>query len=654
MGYLKKIITLSLLLVILSAGYGIAQGPDSREVVILFTHDLHSYFLPYRVLTEDGQQNKKGGWAKIAYLIKEQKIYHGNKVLCVDAGDFSMGTLFHTSFLTETSELLLLGEMGYDVMTFGNHDFDFRTEGLGKMLQGAKTKSKLLPLIVASNIVLDSKSPEGMVLQKAINEYPVAQYQVVERNKIRIGLFGIIGRDAADDTPFAKSVKFVDPIRASKDVVDILLNKEKVDLIVCLSHSGTLRVKADEKIKKESEDEFLAQEVPQIDVIISGHTHTLLPQPLKIGKTVIVSCGCYGEYLGILRIYTAKGKPVRVASYELKKISTGIPDDRIIAEEVDKYKDIVNKKFLSSYRLSFDQVIAESDFDMESIISAYQKPREMGLGNLITDAYRYAAQKAEGPKYKHIHMTLEALGLIRDSFLRGRITTADAFRVLSLGIGNDGTAGYPLLTFYVNGKELKDILEVETSVAPLKKIGAHLQVSGVKYTFNPYRVPFDRVTQISVQNEKGEYEPLESNKLYRLCSNLYAAGMITYISKVTHGLIDIKPRDEKGNVLSDLKQALIYIDENSDSRHELKQWIALVQYLRSFPDINKNGIPDIPERYRAPEGRYVSQPSMNLKDIFGNANMITYGVFIGGFIVLCVFIFLLWLTAVKIRKYVKK
>lgn len=69
---------------------------------------------------------------------------------------------------------------------------------------------------------------------------------------------------------------------------------------------------------------------------------------------------------------------------------------------------------------------------MESIISAYQKPREMGLGNLITDAYRYAAQKAEGPKYKHIHMTLEALGLIRDSFLRGRITTADAFRVLSL------------------------------------------------------------------------------------------------------------------------------------------------------------------------------------------------------------------------------
>ncbi len=111
------------------------------------------------------------------------------------------------------------------------------------------------------------------------------------------------------------------------------------------SHSGTLRVKADEKIKKESEDEFLAQEVPQIDVIISGHTHTLLPQPLKIGKTVIVSCGCYGEYLGILRIYTAKGKPVRVASYELEKISTGIPDDRIIAEEVDKYKDIVNKNF---------------------------------------------------------------------------------------------------------------------------------------------------------------------------------------------------------------------------------------------------------------------------------------------------------------------
>ena len=138
-----------------------------------------------------------------------------------------------------------------------------------------------------SQFFLENEYTNYFAVQKAINEYPVARYQVVERNKIRIGLFGIIGRDAADDTPFAKSVKFVDPIRASKDVVDILLNKEKVDLIVCLSHSGTLRVKADEKIKKESEDEFLAQEVPQIDVIISGHTHTLLPPPLKIGKTVI-------------------------------------------------------------------------------------------------------------------------------------------------------------------------------------------------------------------------------------------------------------------------------------------------------------------------------------------------------------------------------
>lgn len=638
----------SLLFIFLSGEYCAAQGPGSRELVILFTHDLHSYFLPHRVLTEDGQPEEGGGLAKLAYVMKEQRIYHQNKVLRVDAGDFSMGTLFHTSFMTEASELLLMGKMGYDVTTFGNHDFDFRTDGLTKMLQTAKEKSTQLPSIIASNIILDEKASDTKSLQQAFNEYPVKEYTVIERNKVRIGLFGIMGRDAADDTPFAKSVKFADPIHAGKRMIDILLNKEKVDIIICLSHSGI------SPIKEKSEDEILAQKVPQIDIIISGHTHTVLPKPLKIGKTIIVSSGCYGEYLGILKIFHTKGKGVKVASYDLRKITAGVPDDRIIAEEVANYKDIVNRKFLSSYRLSFDQVIAESDFDMESLASAYENPREMGLGNMIADAYRYAVQKAEGKKYEHVHMALEPLGLIRDSFQKGRITAADVFQVLSLGIGKDGVAGYPLLAFYVTGKELKDILEVEASVAPFKKIGAHLQVSGVKFAFNPHRILFDRVTKVSVENEKGDYEPLDYNKLYRVCSNLYAAGMINYVSKVTYGLLSIKPKDKAGKALPDIKQAVIYMDKSAGKERELKQWIALAQYMRSFADTNKNGIPNIPEKYRAPEGRYQAEPSTALNKIIVGGNFITYGALIIGFIILCALIFLIALVIKKVRPLLVK
>ncbi|HPD56862.1 MAG TPA: bifunctional UDP-sugar hydrolase/5'-nucleotidase [Smithellaceae bacterium] len=652
MKYFRKstLIILSFVLIFLPVGYLAAQGPGSRELVILFTHDLHSYFLPHRVLTEEGQSEERGGFAKLAYIIKEQRIYHGNKAIRLDAGDFSMGTLFHTSFMSEASELLLMGQMGYDVTTFGNHDFDFGTAGLAQMLRAAKAKGKALPGIVASNIEVDKKTEEGKALQQAFEEYPVTPYKLLERNKVRIGIFGLLGKDAASDTPFAKSIRFTDQVSAAKRVVKILLKKEKVDMIICLSHSGTYRAAPGEKDKIISEDELLAQKVPEIDVIVSGHTHTVLAKPIKIGKTVIVSSGRYGEHLGILRVYHTKNKPLRVASYELRNITSGIPDDRLVSEAVQEYKDIVNARFLAPYRLSFEQVIAESDFNMETIVSAYEKPREMGLGNLIADSYRYAVQKAEGPKYEYVHVSFEPLGLIRESFQKGRITTEDVFQVLSLGIGKDGIPGYPLMAFYVTGKELKDILEVEASVAPLKKIGAHLQVSGVKFTFNPHRILFDRVTQVSVRNERGDYEPLEYEKLYRICSNMYAAGMIGYVSKVTYRLLSITPKDKDGNKISELKQAIIYMDRSAGKERELKQWLALLQYLRSLPDTNRNGIPNIPAKYSAPEGRYKAVPDKSLKGRFSGGNFITTGALLVGLIILCALLLLGWLTVAKIRK----
>jgi 2',3'-cyclic-nucleotide 2'-phosphodiesterase (5'-nucleotidase family) len=645
MKLMKKIaaFTFSLLVIIIIAGNSAAAGNKDWELVILFTHDLHSYLLPHRILTEEGNQMQQGGYAKLTYLIKEQRLLHQNKTLLVDAGDFSMGTLFHTSFLQEASELRLMGKMGYDVATFGNHDFDFHADGLARMLQTARSKSKHLPTLVASNIVFSRNDPEDAELKQAFHNYPVKEYTIIKKNGIRVGLFGIVGKDASHDAPFAKPLTFADPVRTSKRIVDILKNKEKVDIVICLSHSGTLPV------KEYSEDEKLAKAVPQIDVIISGHTHRILPKPIVTGKTIIVSSGRYGENLGVLKILYSKGKDIRLAAYDLQNVTAGIPDNITIAKDIAGYKDLVNRNFLSDYRLTFDQVIAESNYNMESLASAYTNPREMGLGNMITGAYRYAIRKAEGGNYEYVHFALIPLGLIRDSFRKGKITVADAFQVLSTGTGTDGVAGYSLLAFYINGKELKDILEVETSVAPLKKVDAHLQVSGVRFKFNPRRILFDRVTHVFVQDEEGDYQPLDSQKLYRVCSNLYTAGMINYVSEVSHGLISIKPKDKNGRVLPDVKQAIIYTDKNSPKVAELKEWIALVQYLRSFKDTNRNGIPDIPGKYQLPEGRIQAEASMNPVKLIGGGNAITYGALFIGLTLLCGFVFFVALVVRKIR-----
>ena len=643
-----KIILLICFLFLITVVQGSMAGnvTVNKELVILFTHDLHSNFLPHRILTQEGDQVQQGGYAKLAYMIKDQQLFEKNKTLVVDAGDFSMGTLFHTSFMQEASELRLLGKMGYDAGTFGNQDFDFHADGLAKMLQTAKSKSNELPAMIASNIVFSKKDQKDKALRQSFKDYPVKEYIVIERNGIRIGLFGIMGKDAAHDTSNAQPVTFADPVRASKRMVGILKKKEKADLIICLSHSGTsLR-------KSESEDEYLARKVPEIDIIISGHTHTVLPKPIIVGKTIIVSSGCYGEYLGMMKINYSKGKDVGLVSYDLKNISTGIPDSKIITEEIENYKQIVESDFLAPRRLTFDQVIAHAGFNMETLYSAYLEPRELGLGNMITDAYRAAIQKKEGKDYKYVSLALQPLGLIRDTFLKGKITVADVFQVLSLGLGSDGAAGYPLVSFYVSGKEIKDILEIHTSVAPLKKQDAYLQVSGVKFTYNPYRVPLDRVTSISIQDETGEFQPIDPKKLYRICSNIYTAEMICYISDSTYGLLRVEPKDKKGKKLPNLESAIVYADKNSPKPKQLKEWVALAEYMRSFTDTGKS-VPNIPDRYKGPEGRYTAQPSLNPAALIAGGNFITYGALFFGIIILALFVFLIRLIVRKVRLYKK-
>lgn len=574
-----------------------SEGGADRKLVILFTHDMHSHFFPHRVAMEDGKERSQGGYAKLAYLIREQRDFHGDSLLLVDAGDFSMGTLFHTAFLDEAFELRLMGDMGYDVVTFGNHDFDFHSDGLARMLRTAKAKGGRLPLLVASNVVFGEGHEGDGSLKKAFRDYSVREYVMLERNGLRIGVFGVMGKDAADDTPFAAPLTFADPVRSSQRVVDILKNKEKADVVICLSHAGT------SSVKMRSEDERLARDVPDIDVIISGHTHTVLTQPVVVGKTLIVSSGSYAAYLGALTLEHSKQKGATPASYRLKHISADIPDDKRIAAKISTFKDWVHEHYLKPHGYRMDQVIAESDFHMESFHDVDADPAETGLGNLITDAFRHAVERAEGKNHETIHLAIQPLGMIRGSFLRGNIAVSDVFQVLSLGLGADGVPGYPLVAVYIYGDEMKSLLEVETSIAPFKR-DAHLQISGVTFTFNPHRIPFDRVTAVAVRQADGTYQPLESGRLYRVCMNFYTAVMVDFIRKSSQGLLRIEPKDREGRAVTDMKQMIVDADSTVSGIQELKEWDALAAYLKTFPDTDGNGIPNIPDRYRGREGRF--------------------------------------------------
>jgi len=622
----------------------ISFGQPPPEIVVLFTHDLHSYFLPHRTEGSGGIR-WRGGYAQIATLIKNYRAQHGENVLLVDAGDFSMGTLFHTLYKSKAAELMLMSEMGYDALTLGNHDFDFHPDGLAEALKVVKDCVPYPPTIVASNMSFGPPHKRDQKLREMVESYPIKKYVVIKKGGVKIGLFGLMGKDARDDAPFARPVKFTDPVEAAREMVKVLKEKEQVDLIICLSHSGT------SPDKSHSEDEQLARKVPEIDVIVSGHTHTLLAQPLVLGRTVIASAGRYGEYLGVMKLSVGEAPGHRLKAYHLIPITEEIPADHRIAKMIGRFKQSIQENFLSAYGLKYDGIVGEINYHTETLNQAYARRGETGLGNLITDAFRYAIKKAEGEKYVHVHLVIQPLGMIRSSFFQGNISTDDVFRVLSLGLGPDGLPGYPLLTTYLSGREIKRLMEIETTVSRFKR-DAHLQMAGARLSYNPYRPPFDRVVSIKLEEPDGNYRDVIPDRLYRVGMNYYSAQMVEYINRVSHGLLAMTPKDRRGNVIKKVEDGIVQMN-TPYGQTELKEWVALTMFLKSCPDTNGNGIPDVPLRYRNPEGRITIHASFHPVEFFRGATFITWGILVALLIAMLVLGGAIWFIGKKIRFHFK-
>lgn len=595
-----KILSIFIILLIIAIPRSAFMEGGKSSITILFTHDLHDHYYPFQV-EEEGEIKTLGGYARLYSVIKSER-EKDPELLLVDAGDYSMGTLFQTIFSTDSPALRIMGKMGYDATTFGNHEFDFRAEGLAESLMAAKKSKDPLPQIVASNIFFPegedgSLSTDLEKLKEAMMEYGVKDYTVIERKGIKIGVFGLMGKEADSNAPMA-GVEFTDQIQAAKDMVSILKDEEKVDLIICLSHSGT---KVD---KSKSEDEILAKEVADIDIIISGHTHTTLDEPIIVGNTIIASAGQYGEKLGVLRVSKGQENRWQLEDYRLEPITHSIPMDEAISEEIEYYKSLVQEKYLSRFNLAFDEVLAYTPFNFTPLGQLGREHGEDTLGNLISDSYIYAVKKAEGDNYEPIAASVVPKGTIRGSFVKGYITVDDVFTVSSLGIGADKVSGYPLISVYLTGKELKTVAEVDASIAPIMSV-AQLYLSGLNFTFNPNRLIFNKVTDVYLEGEDGSREEIEDDKLYRVVAGLYSAQMLSIVGDKSFGLLSIVPKTKDGVPIEDFEEHIIY-----DNGHEIKEWLAIAEYLKSFD--KEDGIPQMPEYYSQKQGRKIvdDNPSM--------------------------------------------
>ena len=399
----------------------------------------------------------------------------------------------------------------------------------------------------------------------------------------------------------------------------------------------------------EARNEILAKEVPDIDLIISGHTHSELKEAIQHGNTYIVSCGEYGRNLGSLSMTQKQDGRWELTSYELIPVSEDVKPDRATQEQIDALMDTVDKNYLADFGYTREEVLAENDVEFNSLEEMGTKHEELNLGDIMSDAYIYAVENSEYYDGDPVDVAVVPSGTVRDTYTKGDITVEDVFNSFSLGIGKDGVAGYPLISAYLTGKELKLAAEVDASVSDFMTT-ARLYCSGLNFAYNPHRMILNKVTDCYLTRADGERIEIQDDKLYHVVTDLYTGQMLGSVMKMSYGLLSLEPKDRDGNPIENLEDQAIMEDDR-----ELKAWDAIARYMQSFEDTDGDGIANVPEYYETTHGRKVVEDSRNIIDLVKQPNK--FSAMIAGIclifiviIVLVVFLIRRMIRRIKVRK----
>ncbi len=601
-----------------------AAATGKKTFTILHTNDLHSNLIgpspasDYSPFTLNDDQTR-GGFARLATLIARRKAARQAQgpVLILDAGDFSMGTAFAAAIRETGGELQLLARMGCDATTFGNHDFDLGPDGTAQAITVA-AKAGRLPAVVAANTTFEGSEPVLDGLKRLAREGKLRRYTVIKRGGLRFGIFGVLGKEAMFYTGGAAPAKFTDPVETAREVVKILRETEKVDVVIALSHGGMTKGKDGRFL--DGEDVQLPKAVPGIDVVIGSHSHTELHEAIIVnGRTPVVQTGKYCENLGEL-VISLDGDKLTVESYKLHPVDDTVPGDRGMADEIEKLKQTVSKVAFASRGYSIDQPLAIAPRDIPNTFTDIAAGTI--LANLCTDAFRNATKADIG---------FTTNGMIRAGFIRGKSgvqTVYDVFAIAPLGSGVlDTTAGSTLVTGYFTGQELKNMLEFLLVDNPAHPGEYFPRASGLRFRYDTSRPKLDVVTAIEIGEADRGYQAIDITgkdaRLFSLTAPLYLAMILVAIPKYTKGKLPLVAKKKDGQPLKSKVEALDdprddtpdllppggTMDKDSVATttangavSEIKEWQAIMDHLRRLP-AKKGELPLIPVDERANEVR---------------------------------------------------
>ena len=593
-----------------------ADSGEEINFTILHTNDEHSALISQYAggsyndsIFKDSSDFKVGGFARLAAEIKEireRTKAAGEELLVLNAGDFIGGSIF--SWLNtrgHAPELKILQQLEYDIAVIGNHEFDYGPELLADYLKeagypAAHEQTKIL----ASNL----QAPADHILRTE-NLYQDTQIIELEAG-LKIGFFSLIGRDAVEVIAEPGDMEFLNQHQTARNKI-AELKEEGAELIIAITHSGV------------AEDRELAQEVKDIDIIVGGHDHTALFEPIIEEDTIIVQADSYLKYLGQLNLsYYPENQELKIINQKrnndfLIPLDDRIEEDKEIAEKVAEYTAYLNEliaKMTGNNYQDIKEVISYSDFTIANHPSKSETP----LGNFVTDAMRiFTEENTE----KKVDIALIGSGNIRQPIIpnqAGEITFYNMANVVSLGEGSDNYPGYPIISVYFTGEEIEHLLEVAVLLEELMEPHYFLHFSGLRYDYNSadavlFRLPFldipipttRAVKNIEIfigegiqsVNDQTAYESLEKDgeRLYHVVTDAYVFSFLPLVEELLPQ-IEFQPKKEDGSPVSlaDTKDLTL-----TYQNRELKVWDTVVNYAALFGENNGK----IPDYYREKSAR---------------------------------------------------
>ena len=246
---MKRLIILSLIL----TAFTVTGMARVKKLLILHTNDTHSCVMPLKTTLADTLQTGRGGFLRRLAMLGQERQKNPD-LLLFDSGDFSQGSSYYSMFKGDV-EVGLMNMMRYDAATIGNHEFDFGMENMARLFRMADFP------IVCANYDFTGTCVEGLV----------KPYVVIRRNGVKIGVFGLSPkmRGLVSDKNCV-GVKYLDPVKAAQKTADLLKNKEKCDLVVCISHLGW-NIGGDD-------DVLMMKNTRNIDIVLGGHSHSYFKQ----------------------------------------------------------------------------------------------------------------------------------------------------------------------------------------------------------------------------------------------------------------------------------------------------------------------------------------------------------------------------------------